>query len=156
MRFSLPKSAATAAALAALLIPPLSAHADTPGRHPGFLHALTDLRSARWLISHRTGDAVVSGHEEVAIQKIVAAISDIQRDAVSDGKALADHPAADAPASKADRLNRALALLDAAHKDVNAEEDNPKAIELKKVALNNIDEATQQLKAALWDLSHAK
>ncbi|HEY2662642.1 MAG TPA: hypothetical protein VGI79_23185 [Caulobacteraceae bacterium] len=149
-------TSAVAVATAMFLVVPLSAHADLPGKHPGYLHALTDLRSARWLISHRPGDTVVSAHEDAAVQKIVAAISDIQRDAVNDGKGLEDHPAADAPAFKADRLTRALELLNAAHKDVNAEEDNPKAAELKKVALNNIDEAAKQLKAALWDLSHAK
>ncbi len=156
MKLNLAKSAAAAAAVALFLAAPLSAQADLPGKHPGFLHALTDLRSARWLISHRQGDAVVSNHEDAAIQKIVAAISDIQRDAVSDGKALEDHPAADAPASRADRLKRAQDLLRAAHRDVNAEEDNPKAILLKKVALNNIDEATKDLDAAIWDATHGK
>lgn len=132
------------------------AHADTPGRHPGFLHALTDLKSARWLIEHRPGDAAVTAHEDLAMQKIVAAISDCQRAAVDDGKGLSDHPPADAPASRKDRLLRARDLLTAAHHDVNEKEDDPKAVELKKVALKNIDEAYHELDGALWDLDHGK
>ena len=148
--------AAAVAALAMALVAPLSAHADIPGKHPGFLHALTDLRSARWLIAHRPGDAAVSAHEDVATKDIVAAISDIQRAAIDDGKGLEDHPALDAPASKQGRLQRALEILKTAHEDVNAEEDNPQARELKKVALKNIDAAYHEVDGALWDLGHGK
>ena len=31
------------------------AYADLPGRHPAYLHALTDLRTARWMVEHRPG-----------------------------------------------------------------------------------------------------
>lgn len=49
----------TAALLVIVL--PLSACADLPGMHPGYLHALTDLRAARWNLEHRAGDAAISG-----------------------------------------------------------------------------------------------
>jgi len=45
-----------------------SAAQDLPGRHPGYLHALTDLRTARWLLSHQPGDPRVYADEDVAIQ----------------------------------------------------------------------------------------
>ena len=44
-----------------LVAAPFAANADLPGKHPFYLHALSDLRSARWLIEHRPGDAAVSG-----------------------------------------------------------------------------------------------
>ncbi|MEH2129414.1 MAG: hypothetical protein V7K86_01855, partial [Nostoc sp.] len=42
-----------------LLMTSGSAYADLPGKHPYYLHALTDLRTARWLLEHRPGDAAV-------------------------------------------------------------------------------------------------
>ena len=53
-----------------LLAMPFAANADLPGKHPAYLHALTDLRAARWMLEHRPGDAVVSTHEDIAIMEI--------------------------------------------------------------------------------------
>jgi len=55
-----------AAALIAVFVP-LAAHADLPGDHPYYIHALSDLRDARWNLEHRAGDAAVSANEDVAI-----------------------------------------------------------------------------------------
>src|SRR6185437_12717264 len=33
-------------------------------RSQSYLHALTDLRTARWMLEHRRGDAAVSGQED--------------------------------------------------------------------------------------------
>lgn len=153
------KSSTTVALVAAATMSfaaSLTAHADTPGRHPGFLHALTDLRSARWLIMHRQGDAKVSAHEDAAVQDIVAAISDIQRAAIDDGKALDDHPAMDAPPSREGRLKRAQELLTAAHHDINQRDDDPATFELKKVALKNVQAATHEVDGALWDAANGR
>ena len=49
-----------AAALAVAVLAPLAACAQPlPGKHPAYLHALTDLRTARWLLNHQPGDARV-------------------------------------------------------------------------------------------------
>ncbi|QUD88737.1 hypothetical protein [Phenylobacterium montanum] len=141
---------------AALIMLAPAALADTPGRHPGFLHALSDLRAARWLILHRPGDARVSAHEDAAVQSIVAAISDIQRASIDDGKNLDDHPATDAPPSREGRLQRAQELLTQAHHDVNQKDDDPATYELKKVALKNIQVATHEVDGALWDAAHGR
>ncbi len=149
----IPKSIVCAALLGAVAAAS-SARADLPGAHPGLLHALTDVRSARWLVEHRPGDQAVSAHEDRALQAMVAAISDLQRAAIDDGKTLNDHPPMDAPPSRQGRLERALNLLEAAHKDVDAAESDPAARELRPVALKNIDAAEQEVKGALWDLGH--
>jgi hypothetical protein len=49
-----PTLTATIALLAVIFS--FSAQADTAGDHPGYLHALTDLRGARWNLQHRPGD----------------------------------------------------------------------------------------------------
>jgi hypothetical protein len=68
-----------------LVAAPFAANADLPGKHPFYLHALSDLRAARWLIEHRPGDAVVSGQEDVAVAEIDKAIGEIKRAAIDDG-----------------------------------------------------------------------
>jgi len=147
------KSAVCAALLGAA-VTASSAHADLPGAHPGLLHALTDVRSARWLVEHRPADQAVTAHEDRALQAMTAAISDLQRAAIDDGKNLDVHPPMDAPPSRQGRLERALNLLDAAHKDVDAAESDAAARTLRPVALKNIDAAAAEIKAALWDVGH--
>ena len=66
---------ATAALLAIVL--PISACADLPSKRPEYLHALSDLRDARWNLEHRPRDAAVSGQEDVAITEIDYAIVEI-------------------------------------------------------------------------------
>ena len=75
----------------------LSAHAaDLPGKHPAYLHALTDLRAARWNLEHRAGDAAVSAQEDVAIVETDRAIHEARTAAMEDGKNVEDHPQEDA------------------------------------------------------------
>src|SRR5580658_7414271 len=61
--------------LALLWLGSLAANAQTlPGKHPGYLHSLSDLRAARWFLYHQPGDPGVTGDEDVAISEIDAAI----------------------------------------------------------------------------------
>lgn len=128
--------------LATLLsvILPLSAYADLPGKHPGYLHALTDLRTARWFLNHQPGDAKVYGDEDVAITEIDATISEIKRASIDDGKDLHDHPQVDVP-EHGSRLLKSIELLKKAHNDIDQEEDNPESRELRHRALEHIDHA---------------
>ena len=104
---------------------PFAANADMPGKHPAYLHALSDLRAARWMLQHRPGDAAVSAHEDVAIMEIDKAIGEIKHAAIDDGKNIEDHPQVDVPANRPGRLHKALELLHKVHSDVAREEDDP-------------------------------
>jgi hypothetical protein len=53
-----------------------------PGAHPSYLHALSDLRAARWFLYHQPGDAKVYGDEDVGIREIDAAIGEMKRAAI--------------------------------------------------------------------------
>jgi len=117
------------------------AFADQPGKHPAYLHALSDLRSACSKLERRKGDAEVRWDESRAIADIDAAIRKIKEAAVDDGKNLEDHPPRDAREPYVGRLHRALADLKAAHDDVAREEDNEFAQGLKHRALKDIDAA---------------
>jgi hypothetical protein len=87
----------------ATAVQPEPGHARV-GKHPAYLHALSDLRTARWMLEHRPGDAAVSGQEDVAITEVDAAIGEIKRAAIDDGKDIHDHPKDDVAADRPGRL----------------------------------------------------
>jgi hypothetical protein len=121
-----------------------------PGKHPGYLHSLTDLRTARWFLYHQPGDPKVYSDEDVAIQEIDAAINEIKRASIDDGKDINDHPKVDIK-EHGSRLLKAIETLKKAHADIDGEEDNPDVHELRHRALEHIDRA---IKAA--DHAHAE
>jgi hypothetical protein len=130
----------------------LCANADLPGKHPFYLHALSDLRTARWMLEHRPGDAAVSGQEDVAISEIDAAIGEIKRAAIDDGKDIHDHPRVDAPNDRPGRLHKALELLRKTHSDVAREEDDPMTRGLRNRAVGHIDGAIHATEIAIRDV----
>jgi hypothetical protein len=146
------KIGAMLSGFALMTILPAAAIADVPGKHPYYLHALTDLRAARWLLEHRPGDAAVSGQEDVAITQIDAAIGEIKKAAIDDGKDLHDHPAIDAPADRPGRLHKALEILRKVHGDVAREEDDPATRGLRDRAVHHIDEAIHADEHAIRDV----
>lgn len=132
-----------------------AASADQPGKHPFFLHALSDLRSARANLEKRGGDAEVRWDEGRAVADIDAAIGKIKQAAVDDGKDVSDHPPVDAREPRVGRLHKALAALEAAHADVNREEDNAFAQGLKSRALVDIDAAAMRTREGLCNAGDA-
>jgi hypothetical protein len=131
---------------------PFVANADLPGKHPHYLHALSDLRAARWMLEHRPGNAAVSAREDAAITEIDAAIGEIKRAAIDDGKDLHDHPKAEGPNDRPGRLHKALELLHDVHSDVAREEDDPATKGLRNRAIGHIDAAIHQTEAAIHDV----
>lgn len=130
------------AALALVIgITPLISMAQVlPGKHPGYLHSLTDLRTARWFLYHQPGDAKVYAGEDVAIGEIDAAIGEIKKASIDDGKDLNDHPNVDVK-EHGSRLLKSIETLKKAHADIDKEEDNPEAKQLRHRALEHIDKA---------------
>lgn len=127
------------------------AAADTPGPHPAYLHALTDLRHARAHIDKFVMNGRVDSEESHAIRAIDAAISDIKQAAIDDGKNLNDHPPVDEHFDRAGRYRRALELLDGAYNDINQHESNGWNRGLKDRALGHIDEARRAIRHAMED-----
>lgn len=134
--------------LSAALIPVLVL-ADLPGKHPFYLHALSDLRAARWLIAHRPGDRAVSSSEDVAITRIDETINEIKRASIDDGKDLRDHPGADGTFDNKGRLHRAEELLRKVHSDIAREEDDPLTRGLRDRAVHHLDEAIEATRQAI-------
>jgi hypothetical protein len=128
-----------ALAIAAVVSIPAGAQ-QLPGAHPGYLHALTDLRTARWFLYHQPGDAKVYGDEDVGITEVDAAIGEIKKASIDDGKDVNDHPKVDVH-EHGSRLLKAIETLKKAHADIDGEEDNPEARGLRHRALDHIDKA---------------
>lgn len=134
---------------------PFAANADLPGKHPAYLHALTDLRAARWMLENRPGDAAVSRHEDAAITEIDKAIGEIKRAAIDDGKDLHDHPGPDL-ADRPGRLHKALELLRQVHSEVAREEDDPMTQSLRNHAVGHINAAIHETERTIFDVEHGR
>ena len=124
-----------------LAVLPFAANADLPGKHPYYLHALSDLRAARWLLNHRPGDAAVSAHEDVALVEIQKAIDEIKHAAIDDGKNIEDHPPVQGANDRPGRLHKAVEILRKTRADLAHEEDDPMTRGLRDRAWQHIDEA---------------
>ena len=123
-----------------------------PNKHPAYLHALSDLRTARWMLEHRPGDAAVSAHESEAIAEIDHAIAEINRAAIKDGKNVHDHPVADYPSDNRGRLHKAAELLRKVRADTFREEDNAAARGLRDRAIGHVDAALHATERAIHDV----
>jgi hypothetical protein len=127
------------------------------GAHPGYLHALADLRAARWCLTHQPGDMRVFMGEDIAFNEAAGAIRDIQQASITDGKDINDHPPVDI-AQHGSRLLQALEFLKKARQDVSQEEDNPFAQQLRRRSIEHIDRAIRAANEAheawLRELAH--
>ena len=120
-------------------------------RHPAYLHALSDLRAARWSLEHRPGGFRVSEDENAAVGEIGAVIRDIKQAAYDDGRNLDEHPAADEALDYRGRLHHALDLLNRTHHDLSQPEDNPSVRGLRNRSIAHLDRAIRLVKKALFD-----
>jgi hypothetical protein len=121
-------------------------------KHPAYLHALSDLRTARWMLEHRPGDAAVSAHEGEAISEIDRAIKELTSAAINDGRNIHNHPPADVPNDYRGRLHKAADLLRTARTDTYREEDNPASRGLRDRALSHVDAALHATERAIHDV----
>jgi hypothetical protein len=137
------------ALLFALFLALSPSNASAQGRHPAYLHALSDLRAARAHLQDRPDHGELRHEEKEAIHQINDAIDDIKKAAIEDGKDLDDHPRVDAGLDWQGRLHRAMELLDKAHQDLAHEEDNGWAQGLQQRSFDHIDRARRAVGDAI-------
>ena len=130
---------------------PFAANADVPGRHPLYLHALSDLRTARWLLSHRADTRAEARDEDTAVLEIEKAFNEITRAAITDGKDIHAPVTVDVPPERAGRLRKALEILRQVKSDVAREEEDPLTRGLRNRAVLHIDEAIHATENAIAD-----
>jgi len=120
-----------------------------PGNHPYYLHALSDLRAARWMVEHRPGNWTQTQDEIEAVRRIDAAIGEIKKASIDDGKNIEDHPRVDEDPNHMGRLHKALDFLRKARQDIGHDEDNVFAQGLQSRAYGHIDGAIGAVKRAI-------
>jgi hypothetical protein len=133
---------------AAALLAPAAMHAQ--GRHPGYLRARTDLRTAQ-VLARVQEQPNVSLNLQAAAREMDAAIKEIDRAAVLDRKDLRDNPPIDAKLARLDRFRKIVELLRSARADIDHEEDNPAAREWRDAAFKHLDEALNAVRRAAVD-----
>jgi hypothetical protein len=116
---------------------------QVPGPHPHYLRALSDLRMARAYLHDNWAWEPVRKDDDHAIREINAAIDEIKKAAIDDGKDLDDHPPIDMHLTPQNRFVKANELLWAAHQDLTKAEDVPQARGLRDRAIGHVDAAHQ-------------
>jgi hypothetical protein len=126
-----------------------AADANPLQQHPYYLHALSDLRAARWMIEHRPGNWDRTVDEVEAVKQIDAAIGEIKKAAIDDGKDIQDHPPVDERNDHNGRLHEAVDFLRKSRQDIGHDEDNQFAQGLQGRAYMHIDAAISATKRAI-------
>ncbi len=130
---------------------PIAAQAQWWNQHPGYLHALSDVRTAFALVHHRApSDPAQAVEEHHAEDEILAAYRELQQAAVSDGKDInAQFPPDFNWGDRGARLHQARDLLHKAAYEISSEEENPAARGLRDRAKYHIEAANHWLDAAM-------
>jgi len=137
-------SAALALLALVLLAPVTSAHAQGPA----YLHALSDLRSARAYLQYDNRPQY-AGHRARAIEQIDKAINDIKVAAMDDGKNPWHTPPPQSGGNDGWPIHSAYNLLKEAKGDVDHGQDIPQNHGLRERAFEHIQAAIEALHPAL-------
>lgn len=124
--------------------------ADSPGRHPAYLRARTDLRTAQMFLRVREEPNVQRQLNE-AEREIEAAIGEVDRAAFLDRKDLIDRPPIDTRLDRHGRFRKVVELLRSARADLGREEDNGTARGWRDGAYRHIDQALEHMHRAAVD-----
>jgi len=136
--------------LAAAVLLPSIVLADSPGRHPAYLHARTDLWRATFILESRD-EANVMRDLRAAGHEVRDAIHEIDQAAVLDRKDLDDHPRVDTNLHGMGKFRAAAQLLWSAKRDLMKEEDNLSAKGWRDAAIGKIDRALEFVRKAARD-----
>ncbi len=132
-----------------------AAQVPPAGHHPAYLHALTDLRDARWFLENAP-EGMASDRERHAMAEIDRAIEIVERAAYYDGKNVYEHPRADAYPDARSRLRRVSELLRKAREDVAEPEENERVRQMQFHAVERIDEAIRLAELVMVERERAR
>jgi hypothetical protein len=125
-------------------------YADTPGKHPAYLHARTDLRRAE-ILMRGAEEPNVARDLSAAAREVQAAIRELDTAAAWDRKDIDDNPRVDTHPKRVDRFRAIAQFLFAARRDIEREEDNPAARPWRDRAVRHINESLQAVRSAARD-----
>lgn len=135
---------------AAMLFTAAVSFADTPGRHPAYLHARTDVRRAERLMEWPE-QPNVTRDLSAAAREAHEAIREMDAAALWDRKDVIENPPIDSYPDRAARFRAIAQFLFAARRDINREEDNPAARAWRDRAIHHLDESLRLVRRAARD-----
>ena len=144
------KRIAVSKAAAALLVTATNGYADTPGRHPFYMHARADLRRAQELMEVRDEPNVMRDLA-AASREADAAIRELDAAALWDRKDVDSNPTVDIHTDRTGRFRAIARFLIAARHNMDRDEDDPQARDWRDRALDHVDRAIQCVRHAARD-----
>ena len=128
-----------------------SSFAAMADEQTAYIHALKNLRAARWFIATRPGGGDMTDQEVAAMHEIELAVAAIIKCDIDDGKYYKDIPEVDGLTipDREGRLQRAIDLLKKATADLDLDATGAYAGGLKVRVLTHVKEAIKQTQKAL-------
>src|SRR5271170_5460601 len=123
--------------------------AQTPGTHPGYLHAISDLRQAHDLLKSNFAAPAQAQAAAAAIPAVEAAIGDLIKASKVDNKNLAAVAPFDDKLPPVSRLHKAADLLKAAHREASGPESDPSALPLPEPCIGAYGSGQRRLSQGL-------
>jgi len=135
----------------AALFATVSAQAQWWHHHPGYLHAMSNLRMAYWLLEHRDpSDPEMYRDERATMGDIRNAYQELKDASIIDDRDIDEQPPAQTNYyDHRGRLYHALDLLREARNDISREEEDPAARGLRNKAIMHINYGINHLKNAI-------
>ena len=124
--------------------------ADTPGPHPHYLHARSDLRVAQQLMMIRD-ERIVVNDLRAAADRVNQAIGLLDQVAVIDRKDIDENPRVDTYPDRLGRFRAMYRMLEGAKRDLNQAEANLSAVGWRNAAIGKINEAEALVRKAAQD-----
>jgi len=117
-------------------------------QHPKYIHALYDLRAARWKIEHEPGDQIKTEDDKAAVIKINDAVNEIKAAGIDDPKGY--DPKLDTEKfQEPGRLHHARDLLMRAREELKDADNEGRYQGLRDRVLKHIDEAIHDVNKAI-------
>ena len=127
----------------ALAAPSVTQAQRVPGPHPAYLRALSDLRAARHYLNDGWAWPAVKRDDDAAILEIDAAMNEIKKAAIDDGKGVNDPFPIDVHLTPRNRFSQANRLLSKVYDDLLKAEDVPESRGLRDRAVRHVARAHQ-------------
>lgn len=128
---------------------PGTAKPKVKGTHPFYRTALSNLRTARWMIYHHPTNWQPTVEEGEAVSRIDAAIAAIKKASIDDGKGPNDRPRIARRKDHPPRLKVALDCLKRARTNISRDGDKDLAEGLQLRAYEQIDGAIRAVRKTL-------
>jgi hypothetical protein len=121
-----------------------------PGSH--YLNALSSLRSAYRLMATPPDDIIASGHQNMALDEISAAIDTIRQSVIDDGRDIDDQPAVGLSHNNPRHLRWAADVLRHVRSDIAGEDPAAAVRGVQRQAIDHVDQALNLTETAIGDV----